>query len=313
MIGAPVLVGVDLGGTKITVCVETAAGRTERSWPSSGLFDVDLGQRGRRVAELIASVLVTVEAGSSPRVGIGAHGCDSEEQCAALAAGVRAGLPGAVTTVVNDAELLPLSSDEPAVGVVSGTGSIAVGRSADGEPILAGGWGWLLGDEGGASGIVREAVRAVLEAVQQDPTDVDPLIEAVRTAFDVPSVADLPERVSTMPPDEWADRCRVVFAAADAGSVRALRVIDDAADHLLHLVQTLRRRGVVFGAVVAAGSVVVRQPRLERAFRERLRLLDAPVRLVVLDRAPVLGALRLASRGRSSSRSISLTAVGEAG
>ena len=49
--------------------------------------------------------------------------------------------------------------------MVSGTGSIGVARDADRNLVIAGGWGWILGDEGGASGIVREAVRAVLAAI----------------------------------------------------------------------------------------------------------------------------------------------------
>ena len=57
--------------------------------------------------------------------------------------------------VVNDAELLPAAlglSHE--IGLVAGTGSIAVNRTRGGRMLAAGGWGWI-GDEGGA-GLLRE-------------------------------------------------------------------------------------------------------------------------------------------------------------
>src|SRR5439155_11569196 len=51
---------------------------------------------------------------------------------------------------------------KPGIVTIAGTGSIAVGRNADGRVARAGGWGYAFGDEGGAWGIVREALRASL-------------------------------------------------------------------------------------------------------------------------------------------------------
>lgn len=51
---------------------------------------------------------------------------------------------------------------EPGVLVTAGTGSIAYGRNADGREARAGGWGWLLGDEGSGWWIAHNAVRAAL-------------------------------------------------------------------------------------------------------------------------------------------------------
>lgn len=49
---------------------------------------------------------------------------------------------------------------EPGVVVIAGTGSVALATFEDGVSHLAGGWGYLFGDEGSAFWIAREAVRA---------------------------------------------------------------------------------------------------------------------------------------------------------
>lgn len=69
--------------------------------------------------------------------------------------------------VVTDAALL-LAAGTPAgwgLAVVAGTGSIAWGRTADGREARAGGWGYLLGDEGSGYAIAMRALRAVVNAV----------------------------------------------------------------------------------------------------------------------------------------------------
>ncbi|MCS6860633.1 MAG: hypothetical protein NZT92_09985 [Abditibacteriales bacterium] len=50
---------------------------------------------------------------------------------------------------------------QPGVIIIAGTGSVAFGVNAQGERGMAGGWGWLLGDEGSGYWIGREALRAV--------------------------------------------------------------------------------------------------------------------------------------------------------
>ncbi len=54
---------------------------------------------------------------------------------------------------------VPAAGYADGIGVVSGTGSIAVARTAEGRMLAAGGWGWILGDEGSAPALVREAAQ----------------------------------------------------------------------------------------------------------------------------------------------------------
>lgn len=53
---------------------------------------------------------------------------------------------------------------KPGIMVISGTGTIAYGLDAGGRLARAGGWGWLIGDEGSAFAIGRAGLRAALYA-----------------------------------------------------------------------------------------------------------------------------------------------------
>jgi N-acetylmuramic acid 6-phosphate etherase len=68
--------------------------------------------------------------------------------------------------VTNDAAIL-LGAGTPegwGLALIAGTGSFAFGRSADGRRARAGGWGYLLGDEGSAYAIVIAGLQAVARA-----------------------------------------------------------------------------------------------------------------------------------------------------
>lgn len=260
--------------------------------------------------------------------GIGAQGCDSASICSELRLALAAlGIPA---VVVNDGALLvPAAGLEAGIGIVAGTGSIAVSADRAGEVLLAGGWGWVLGDEGGAAAIVREATRAALRAHDEGHAD-DGLLAALLSAFGVDGAgagvaagsgagagasvltvagavtgagagAGVVERLARVVNDwptveNWAPRAPAVFAAAEGGSGLAVAVIEAAAADLAALAGRLRARGAVGTVVVAGGSVVTRQPLLARALAVQLRLVDAELELRVLDEEPVAGAVVLARR-----------------
>jgi N-acetylglucosamine kinase-like BadF-type ATPase len=67
--------------------------------------------------------------------------------------------------ICNDSELvLGGTPDGWGVALISGTGSICVGRSRDGRTMRVGGWGHLLGDEGSGFFIAVEALKLATQA-----------------------------------------------------------------------------------------------------------------------------------------------------
>ena len=86
--------------------------------------------------------------------------------------------------MVNDGDLV-IAAGTPegwGIGVIAGTGSIAVGRTKDGRTARAGGWGHLIGDEGSAYRIVLDALRLVARRADgrdPRPSGHDPLTERI--------------------------------------------------------------------------------------------------------------------------------------
>lgn len=94
--------------------------------------------------------------------------------------------------VVNDAQVL-LAAGTPhgwGIALVAGTGSIAFGRTPDGRTGRAGGWGYLLGDEGSAYALVMFALQEVAHSADgRGPPTV--LTERLLWAMGVPKPMDL--------------------------------------------------------------------------------------------------------------------------
>lgn len=293
-----VIVGMDVGGTKTMIIVESLEGaaRTECEVSSTGWDAEPIDTGVRWITKRLRDVVPDGAAVAS--LVIGAQGLDAPEISRGFAEELaRAGFPA---IAVNDAALVvPSAGLERGIGVISGTGSIAVATAADGSPMFAGGWGWVIGDEGGAAALVREATKAALLARDSGSTD-DGLLGALCLAFDVTGAERLARAVNDDPTmHNWGSRAPAVFAAADAGSRLAADVIGDAALHLAVLVDQLVGRGAVGDDVVAAGSVITRQPRLFEAFRRQVEAQHPGLRVLLSAEPPVTGALELARRAVS--------------
>lgn len=197
-----------------------------------------------------------------------------------------------VVVVVDDASLiLPAAGLTDGIAVVCGTGSIAVGRW-QGRTGQAGGWGYLLGDEGSGYWIVRAAIRALLARRSRgEPTGV-----LGGCLLDAASVSDLDELRAafyrTPAPRSWA---RLAPAVLDCADPDAVSLTGQAADALADLAGQLARQLDAPGdlPVVLAGGLM--QHAGLRAVAVAAVTRARPEALVrVLDVPPVAGAVSLA-------------------
>ncbi|MEU9450125.1 BadF/BadG/BcrA/BcrD ATPase family protein [Streptomyces sp. NPDC048277] len=290
----PLVVGIDVGGTKTHL--RALAGTdtvADHIRPSSGWRPHDPAAAARWLTALLHEAL---PADTRPAaLAVGGHACETPRQCAGIAAALRDSLAVPVL-VVGDAELLvPAAGLDKGVGLVAGTGSVAVGRQADGSPVQVGGWGAVLGDEGGAAGLVREAARAVWAAHDRGEAP-DALATGLIAAFDVaevPALGAALESASAVSA-EWGRHAPVLFAAAAAGSRLAEDVITDGGRALAALVARLAARGLPVDDVVVAGGTILSQQRLYDAFAGALAGAVPGARPQPLRRPPVEGAVALA-------------------
>jgi N-acetylglucosamine kinase-like BadF-type ATPase len=287
------VIGIDIGGTKTHLA--TGAGReltAERIVPTDGWRTASPERDAAALRDLVRAWLG--ERALGLRLAVGARGCDSTAQCAELARALARHFSGPLR-VVNDAELLaPAVGLAAGIGVVAGTGSIAVARDAAGQLVTAGGWGWVLGDEGGAAGLVREAVRAFL-GVRDRGDPPDPLGRRLLAGFAVSDGPQLALALSNARSAAWVGaHAPEVFRAADEGSPLAVQVVARAAIDLAGLVGTLAGRGVAADDVVLGGGVFVSQPRLREAFTAAVAARHPGSTVRMLQGPPVRGALALA-------------------
>lgn len=289
------IAALDIGGTKTQLILETLSGIRLQDIVEPSL---DWDAEPEPVAAHWIADRVARHTPPGDRIvalAFGAQGINRSEVSRRLEAEL--GALGYNTTAVNDASLIVAAGGfTEGIGVISGTGAIAVGADAAGNFMSASGWGWVIGDDGGAAALVREATKAALYANDSGEPD-DGLLSALIADFGVADAERLTRSVNddaTM--DNWAPHAPAIFAAADAGSPLAIKVIADGAKALAGNVGQLRRRGAVGTDVVVAGSVMLNQPRLLDAFRATLAITQPDLTVHVLDVDPVEGAVLLARR-----------------
>lgn len=280
------LVGIDAGGSKTHIQVESARDRVlmvDKIIESTGWANLNDVQRAGALLTLVETE--TTRLGQVAVVIAGVHGNDNPQQEAALSAPLAQRYP--LVRVLNDSHLLIL-----AYGKHSGTGSSATATVGDGV-ITVGGWGWIFGDEGGAAGIVRDAAKQVLDLY--DLGEADPFATAFLSYFSVVHPHGLEQVFATVEPRVWAKAACLVFDAAHSGSARAQHIIDTHALALAKQVALLKARKGDVSTVVCAGGVIVNQPSLFTAFtREVRRLVGDDTQTALLRDPPVKGALNLA-------------------
>ncbi len=289
------VVGIDIGGTKTHLRLKAPSGERDMVIPSNDWRKRDWLLDAQAVADMVSRI---AEGELVAAVGIGAHGCDDKAECEAFEAAIKSVAPWPVH-VVNDAELMPAAFGlDHQIGVVAGTGSIAVCRSPEDEMLVAGGWGWIIGDEGSAASLVRDAARAVALHLDLGGTLNDPLIALLFEALEIPAPARIGSRLAALgTAREVGQHARLVFDAADAGSVLADGVIHAGGRALADFIRRLKLRGSTATSAVAGGSVIVSQPRLWDAFQMGVtEIVGNDFSVCLHNGPPVEGAIVLADR-----------------
>ncbi|GAA1279261.1 N-acetylglucosamine kinase [Arthrobacter pascens] len=289
------VIGLDIGGTKTRgVRFEDGQPVADEIVGSSNVQNVTRDEAAAHLAELFARI------GQGPvaHVYAGAGGIDTEEDAAALAALISPHVPGATVTVVHDSRLLLAAGGaDSGVAVIAGTGSAAWGRNGRGEEARAGGWGYLLGDEGSGYWLGREAVRHSLRRMNQGQ-EPDELTRAllVSCAIDDPNKLIALFHSPSTGRRYWAQQARLVVEAADAGHRVSQELVDQAGKDLADMAAQVLRQLRLEGPVILGSGLGMNVVRLQDSFRSHLAAAGV-TDVRVLDREPVFGVLQLVGEG----------------
>jgi len=295
-----IVIGLDIGGTKTRgVRFQDDEPVRDETSGSANVQNVSREQAAANLAELFGKI----GGGRIDQVYAGAGGIDTQEDAQALADLIAPHAPGARITVVHDSRLLLAAGGAgTGVAVIAGTGSAAWGKNDAGEEARAGGWGYLLGDEGSGYWLGREAVRHSLRRMNQG-LEPDRLSRALLDSCGV----DEPGKLIALfhSPDTgrryWAQQARLVVEAADAGDEASQAMVVQAGRDLADLAGQATRQLGLNGPVILGSGLGMNVPRLQEAFTAALAE-QGITDVRILRQDPVFGVPRLIAEQRASSR-----------
>jgi glucosamine kinase len=198
-----------------------------------------------------------------------------------------------VVVIVSDARLvLPAAGLDAGIAVICGTGSVATGTFRD-RAVQAGGWGYLLGDEGGGYWIVREAVRTLLQRRDQGRSAGE-LGRDLLSATGSADIGALQRRYYAQPhvPNDWARLAKVVLESTDPAAADIAGRATNAAAVLVEQIARLLDPPARFPVVLAGG--LMGNASFQRAVADSVTRTSAWADVRVLEDDPVAGAVRLA-------------------
>ena len=290
------VIGIDAGGTKTVGLLADETGKVITKARGAGANLVVHGELA--VEKVLHQIIEDLEAPEPvSAVCLGMAGVDRDEE-RELIRGVlrRLRLPHALRIVPDP--LIALVAGAPqgiGIAVVAGTGSIAYGVDPTGQTARAGGWGYLLGDEGSAFWLGHAAIRHGIRA-HDGRGPATTLLDRIAEKLEL----EIPEGLVKWFYDQELSRHRVaalasvVEEAANDGDEAASDLLNQAAQHLARAGRSVARQ-LDFEdpfPFVQAGGVFRACPSLHDRVESSLALPQAES--VRLDGEPATGAVTLA-------------------
>jgi N-acetylglucosamine kinase-like BadF-type ATPase len=293
------LLAVDGGGTTTQALVADPAGRVlgRGVGPGSNHRRVGLEESRRALTIAIESAIHVAQAPKAPFAAacFGLAGVDSAEDEELVSRWAREQAIAPRFRVVNDSELV-LAAGTPqgwGIALISGTGSVCLGRHPDGRSARVGGWGYLLGDEGSGYQVALRALRVCTQTAD-GRAEAPALLQAVLRHWSLPSAQSLIGHAHS-PSTSQADiaaLAAVVVEMAAQGDAAARAIVDEAAYELARHVDTLvRQLGLTRPPLALAGGLM--RGNVRQAVQAALRSEVGTVSHVA---DPPLGAVVLAGR-----------------
>jgi N-acetylglucosamine kinase-like BadF-type ATPase len=240
-------IGLDGGGTK-TDCIITDEHYNQLYSLKGGplnLLSSPLSESSRAIIQLINSCLskLNITLAHLDCIGIGVAGAGRIEDAEKLELNLKDLLPHSIKLkVITDAEaaLEGAFNGKPGCILISGTGSIILGKDQNGVIYRCGGFGKILGDEGsgymlGKKGLIaavkefdcrgeKSVITALLKDKYQIESGQDVINAVYKNNLDISGVAP------------------IILASAGNNDKVALRIIDEETDELLLLISCMVKK-----------------------------------------------------------------------
>jgi N-acetylglucosamine kinase-like BadF-type ATPase len=296
----PLYIGLDAGGSKTTM----VAGRSlsdapmRREGPCANLQRQGLDATADVLAALIRQAMQAYPGSAEVSVCAGVAGAGDDVEQEALAETV-CGLLDRETPrhlrIVHDAAIALEGAFEGGSGiiVIAGTGSICLARTTGGDMLRAGGWGYLLGDEGSGHALGLAGLRAIALAFDGGPSTRLSSLLADRYGIDTPRALVHQAYQKKWPVQQMAP---LVVQAAEEGDDVAEALIREQTGLLARQVAGMAQRTEAITPRAALLGGLNKEPFYKQALVSALLALLPAWTVQEPAASPVFGALQLAMK-----------------
>lgn len=293
--------GVDGGGTRTTAAVADANGNilAKADGKSINYNSVGLERARENMREI---VLWLCEACGTDRFDSAFIGMSAiseradEKETERFAGGI---IPADKIIMDSDVYIALSALDErgECAVVISGTGSMAAGRTKDGEIIHTGGWGYILGDEGSSYAIALDALKAAIRGYEKSAPE-SALTNALKEHYSVSDYLELIDIFYDPPMErsEIAEFAVKVFECAKSGDAVANEILRDNAAQLAKTAAALLKQLEDCDTLGVWGGVFEHNKNYLEMFRQSVKESFPRLTVGLLAVPPYIGAVTAAIR-----------------
>jgi N-acetylglucosamine kinase-like BadF-type ATPase len=295
------VIGIDGGGSHTRACLANLRGETlgiGEAGASNPIGDLDAAKRELALAVQQAFDAARLEPQRVAAVCIGLGGAGRIRQQEEIVKWAH-NLLAERARVLNDGEIALAAgiAENWGVALIAGTGSLAWGKDRAGQTARAGGWGYVLGDEGSGFDLARQALGAITQAADGRAERTN-LHDAILRFWNLSSPADLIAHVygQILKPAEIARLAPLVVDVAGQGDRVAQRLVNQAGAALAAAICAVSRALGMAQPIPLAltGGLLLGAPLLRTQLLNALSVQGCECSPVILVDQPVMGAVRFA-------------------
>lgn len=296
----PLVVGVDGGATKTTALAANLQGHVVgRGHAGPSNYQVIGRDAACRAIETAIHKALSGITGQPAALCLGLAGAGRPSDREMLHKWATARYPSIPVRIIHDGQLA-LAAGTPegwGIAVLCGTGSLVYGEDPYGQTARAGGWGYLLGDEGSGYSIGLAALRAVARAADgRDPKTA--LTRAILDHWSLDKPEDLVSHVyrPPLPRTEIAELSKIVVTAAAHGDTTAENILQAAGQEFAHAAKAVATALALPQPIPCAltGSVILHADATVQSFQATTDAQGLSLAPLTPVPEPAQGAVKLA-------------------
>jgi N-acetylglucosamine kinase-like BadF-type ATPase len=188
---------------------------------------------------------------------------------------------------------------KPGCILIAGTGSILFCKDNQGRTHRVGGFGKLLGDEGGGYSIGKKGLKVISKELD-GRSDISIILKLSAKKFGINSPEKLIEEVY-INKMEISAVAPIVLKAAEQGDKESLKIIDEESEELvLHILAMIKKVGKPALNVALVGGLINHDNIYSRTLRKKMILEIPGVNIKEPEYTPAMGAILMAKKILSS-------------